>query len=66
MSYLENSTNLYVLIMMKFSFSMNLDASFPQIKQKKIGLGIPISNFGGPFALACQNKIEGLSFGLQR
>jgi hypothetical protein len=66
MPYLENSTNLYILIMMKFSFSTNLDASFPQIKQKKIGLGIAISNFGGPFASACQNQIKRLSFELQR
>jgi hypothetical protein len=66
MPYLKNSTNFYVLITMKISFFTNLDASFPQIKQKRIGLGIPICNFGGPFASACQNRIKGLFFGLQR
>jgi len=50
--------------LINFSFSIDLDASLPQIGRYKIGHGIPVSNFGEPFGLVFHNLIRGPFIGL--
>jgi hypothetical protein len=57
--YLNNPT------LTNFSFSTDLNASWPQIGQYGRGLGTLVSNFGDPSILTFHNWIRGLYVGLQ-
>jgi hypothetical protein len=58
-TYLDNPT------LIKKKFSINLDASLPQIGWSRIGVGTEVCNFGDPFGLASHSLIGKASMGLQ-
>jgi len=64
-AFFPDSTYLNNLTLINFSFSIDLNASWPQIGQYGIGLGTPIGNFGDPSTLAFHNWIRGPYVGLQ-
>jgi hypothetical protein len=57
----QKSTNLDSLELINFFFSIDLDASLPQIGSCKTRLGTPTGNFGEPSRLVLHNKIGGPS-----
>lgn len=66
MSCFQNSTYLNGLILIKFSFSINLNTSLLQIGQYGIRLGSLLGSFHDPFGLSCHNLIGRPSLRLQR
>jgi len=61
----QKSTYLESPKLIKKFLSININASWPQIKCYRIGLGTPIGNFGEPSRLAFHNLIGGPSIRLQ-
>jgi hypothetical protein len=59
MPYFQNSTYLDSPTLMNFSFSIDFNASLPQIGRYGTRLGTPIGNFGDPSKLHFHNLIGG-------
>jgi len=64
MTTFQKSTYLDIPKLIKFSFSIDLNASLPQIGWYKTGLRILVGNFGDPFGLTFHNLIRGPSIEL--